>query len=141
MFDLPNLDGQPGWVVVLVVALVVGGTMGVMLLRKRKDPDEKPTTAPVPDPAAILALQEALRHLASAATRSAEEAKAARADAEQLEDRLTKSTVDLVDLRHSHSELTLRHTELAARNSQLLADLDVCRQRVERLQAQLDRAV
>lgn len=83
MLELPNLEGQPAWVIIVVVALVVGGGLGIGYLRWKagQDPEEPAEIAPVADTvalptgsAALDGMREAMNHLAAAASREAKNA-------------------------------------------------------------------
>lgn len=95
MIDLlPDLSGQPGWVVVVVVALLVAGTVGVRWVAARTgqaDEEEDATEGDRPalpaggsDAHTALVLTKALDLLANEAA----ESQGARAEADQLRDEL-----------------------------------------------------
>lgn len=92
MLDLlPDLSGQPAWVVVVVVALLVAGTIGAKWVgRNARDPEsdedleadrpELPSAQPGTDAHTTLVLTKALDLLANEAS----ESQGARAEAERL---------------------------------------------------------
>lgn len=87
MWTLPDLAGQPGWVVAVVTFLFTVGTLGAAWLRRRPDaavedgedasarpvePGAVPSLPPAPHDGATLAIQKALDHLAAEAAESRE---------------------------------------------------------------------
>lgn len=110
MPELPNLEGQPGWVVVVVVGLFVLGGLGVAYIRSAgQDDDTEPGLAD--RGAATLSadgghaavgetLRAALGHLAETAHREALEAETERARATELQIRLETCSGELLVVRH-----------------------------------------
>ena len=104
MAVLPDLSGQPPWVVVTVVALFILGSLGLAYLRRgRQDPDSEAldqadsdnVLANAGNPPALAGAHapyevvgRALDHLAEAATRDAAEAEAERKQRREIEERL-----------------------------------------------------
>lgn len=109
MPELPNLEGQPAWVVVVVVALFVLGTLGWAYLRREQPDDARPelsesgaaTLAPDGGHAAVgETLRAALDHLAESAHREALEAETERNRAAELQQRLEACAGELLVVRH-----------------------------------------
>lgn len=110
MPTLPDLTGQPAWVVVVVVALFTAGTLGTAWLRRRDggepEPEDDATARPVesgavpslpsaPHDGATLAIQKALDHLAAEAAESREaraETAALRRELEAMREELAQRT-------------------------------------------------
>lgn len=117
MVELPNLEGQPPWVVIVVVALFFVGTLGGLYLRRKsQDPPEEtpsvedagakvslPAGAPAFDP-----VREAMGHLATSAAKNAEDADRAEEEAKMLREKLAECDRELAVLRERHSALELR---------------------------------
>lgn len=131
--ELPNLEGQPPWVVVIVVFLFVAGTLGGIYLRRRfKAPEETPQ---IEDEPATLALpsggvatafdpvKEAMGMAMAAAARSTEDADRAEEEARVLAKQLAACERD-----KAVTEERLRTLE--AQCNRLQAQLDACRERV-----------
>lgn len=107
--DIPNLEGQPGWVVVIVFALVVIGTLGTLWLKARVPHGEKPSVPELPDPPPALPLPRdtgenvtalqlvnfALNHLAETARREAQQGEEAEHKVEELRRQLEECKREL----------------------------------------------
>lgn len=109
MPELPNLEGQPGWVVVVVVGLFVMGTLGWAYLRRDQPDEVRPeltdgggaTLTPDGGHGAVgETLRAALAHLAETAHREAQEAETERARAAELRERLEACAGELLVVRH-----------------------------------------
>lgn len=121
--ELPNLEGQPGWVVVLVVGLFVLGALGTVYLKRRLGQGEEarpPAVDPLPvtveppkDVAPLELIRESMGMLASQAARSAE-------DADRSEQRERELLVKLGELEKAQAILQERHDQLAR-------ELEMCR--------------
>lgn len=105
--NLPDLAGQPPWVVVIVFFLFVAGTLGVTWIRRGRpevtEGEDAQTAGPIESGAVPSALtsadngahavvQTALMHLAAVAEREAAESAAARSEAAKLQERLDRCT-------------------------------------------------
>lgn len=123
---IPDLAGQPPWVVVVVVTLIVAGTLGLAWLRRTgRVPEEDPpavggadTVTPLDasgNPYAVA--QRALDHLAEVARR---------ADAESAEERSYRRS------------LTDRVEELTRELEAVTAQLAECERRAEALETERD---
>lgn len=115
MPELPNLEGQPGWVIVVVVALFVGGSLMGLWLRRQKNLHgaEPERSLPAGDGTATVAVpgggrgddvlqhtvREAMKHLADVARREAEESEQARREADKLRDQLGVCSSEVVALQ------------------------------------------
>lgn len=111
--NLPDLTGQPPWVVVTVMALFTFGVLGLAYLRRgRQDPDSEAldqadsdnVLANAGNPPALAGAHapyevvgRALDHLAEAAKREAAEAEAERQQRRELEERLRRELEDCED--------------------------------------------
>lgn len=121
--ELPNLEGQPPWVVVIVFALFVGGTLGLVYLkRKGADPETPPPEIEPSDTVALPALvfdpaREAMGHLATIAARSA-------ADADRAEDEAKALARQLADCERKQAVLQTQHDAL-------VAQLAACREHIQ----------
>lgn len=93
--ELPNLEGQPAWVVVLVVFLFFAGPLGVAWVnRKGKQEPETPpqveakgdtlSLSPMPVVMPFDPVKEAMGHLATSAAKNAEDADRAEQEAKEL---------------------------------------------------------
>lgn len=135
MWTLPDLAGQPGWVVAVVAGLFTVGSLGAAWLRTRpssravdsSDDDAEPSeleagavpsTPPTPHDGATLTLHRTLDFLAAEAAESRE----ARAEAALTRKELEAVRADLNRLTH----------DLAAANAQLVR----CEARAELLEEQ-----
>jgi hypothetical protein len=110
---LPDLAGQPPWVVITVVVLTVLGTLGVAWLRRgNPDPDsdaiDQGNSANVPLESgahdAVLVVGKALDHLAEVARREALESDSERAEARLLRQRLDECEDMVEKLRRNGGE-------------------------------------
>lgn len=117
--ELPFLEGQPGWVVVMVVALVVsGGVIGVALRQWWQN--GRITAAgrhgeSAPGEATLGVLQLALEHLADTAKREAEQGERAEKESRKLREQLREASREITDLRSKLSDCERRAHELAMR--------------------------
>jgi hypothetical protein len=126
VLELPNLEGQPGWVVVLVVALIVVGGLGAAYVRRKggQDPETPPEIEAGPDTVALPGgntqgldlVREAMNHLAASAVREAESAEEAEREARELQRQLNECTRerDRLEGRIAKLEAELRECQFRA---------------------------
>jgi len=113
--NLPDLAGQPPWVVVVVFFLFVAGTLGVTWIRRGRpevadgeeaqsasqlEPGAVPSALTSTDNSANTVAQTALMHLAAVAEREAAESAAARIEADRLRERLEACSEERQRLAH-----------------------------------------
>jgi hypothetical protein len=113
--NLPDLAGQPPWVVVVVFFLFVAGTLGMTWIRRDRadaaeveaaqnasplEPGAVPSALTSADSGAHNVAQAALMHLAAVAEREAAESAAARLEADKLRERLEACTEERQRLTH-----------------------------------------
>lgn len=129
MLELPNLEGQPGWVIIVVVGLVVIGGLGVAYLRreaKADDEDDEPQVSPrvegkpatVALPAGANALDLVKDSLGVLATQAAEhkrDADRAEEEAKELARQLSECGRDRAVLQAQMEALQERHADLQRR--------------------------
>lgn len=100
---VPDITGQPAWVVVILAVLAVASTLGVAWLtsRSRKsataDRAEQATLPESGQDATVVVIQSALDHLAKVAEREAVESTQAREKVEELRQALQDTKSDLVE--------------------------------------------
>jgi DNA repair ATPase RecN len=97
--QIPSLEGQPGWVVIIVFALAVFGTIATLVIKNRVSKEEKktvpalpettPTALPLPRDSnenitAFALIQAAMEHLAETARREAAQGEEAEHKVEEL---------------------------------------------------------
>lgn len=114
--ELPNLDGQPGWVIIVVVALfVLSGLGGVYLKRRLDKPNgERPpqiearpdTVVPPSEVGHLELIRESMGMLAAQATRHAD-------DADRAEERERDLARQLAECSRAQAILQERHDQLA----------------------------
>lgn len=127
MLELPNLDGQPGWVIIVVVALVAFGSVGVAYLRReaKKDADEPqdspqveatPATVSLPAGANALDLvKDSMGVLAAQAAAHKSDADRAEEEARNLARELAACARDKAVLEAQMIALEDRHQDLQRR--------------------------
>lgn len=105
--ELPDLTGQPGWVVVTVMLLFLLGVLGVTYLRRtgRRDEEEQKAQIPPSDDARAVPssstgsemslVQAALDHMARTADRESRESEEARRESAELRRQLHECGVGL----------------------------------------------
>lgn len=132
--ELPNLEGQPGWVVVVVVALVIVGGLGTLYLRKRfqhdRDEDEEPrviegqkVTIALPAGAGgetFDPVKEAMGMVAANAARYAD-------DADRAEEEARMLTRQLADCERDRAVALERYAALEKECTRLQEALNDCR--------------
>ncbi len=148
MPELPNLEGQPGWVVIVVVALFVGGALGTLWLRGRSK--DRSADEPVPIPASVtgggvdVALagrsgdqvlaqmtREAMTHLADTARREAEESEQVR---RELAAERTKSDA----LAREFHDLAVTMAAMQVNLDHITAQWHACQERVRFLNGRVE---
>jgi hypothetical protein len=100
--DLTYLEGQPAWVVIVVVFLLTLGALGAAYLRRRSAPDpEEPQIEGPPDKVSLPAghdsfnpVREAMDMVAVQAARNAEEADRAEEEVRRLSKQLAECERD-----------------------------------------------
>lgn len=122
--EMPSLEGQPPWVVILVAVLVMLGGLGVAWIKRGArddDPPEKPprldaepATVSLPPGPVFDPVHAVVDSLTAQAVRSAEDADRAEAEAKSL-------ARQLADCERQQAVLQERHDNLAAQ-------LAACRQ-------------
>lgn len=134
--ELPNLEGQPGWVVVVVFALFVTGTLGALYLRKRfkedkKDSEQsrevegKPATLALPAGAVgqpFDPVKEAMGLVAASAARNAD-------DADRAEEEARMLSKHLAECEKERAVTLEKYAALERECQRLQAQLDACRNR------------
>lgn len=128
MFELPNMEGQPAWVVVVVVFLFVAGGLGTLYLkRKARDaPDDAPrvegkeaTVALPPSPGPFDLVRDTMGVLATQAAQHKADADRAEEEARDLARKLAQCERDLAVLHERHRTLSAALEECRARNGDL----------------------
>lgn len=120
--ELPNLEGQPGWVIVVVFGLFVFGVLGTMYLRHRlkiteeEAPDEPPKIEGVPDTVSVTAsavqydlARDAMGLLATHAAKSAQDADRAEQEAKELAKQLGECGRELALCQERYRTLEARY--------------------------------
>lgn len=132
MWTLPDLAGQPGWVVAVVVSLFTVGSLGAAWLRNRSpgravepaedearpselEPGAVPSVSPAPQDGATLTLHRTLDFLAAEAAESRE----ARAEAATIRKELETVREELSRSRQEHAATVARLTRCEARTELL----------------------
>lgn len=121
--ELPNLEGQPGWVVVVVFGLFVLGGLGALWLKKRGHDPEDPVEIPAKSDTLALGpgvdkfdpVREAMTFAARQAEKSAEDADKAESEAKQLAAQLSECGKALAILQERYNTI---EAQLAACNEQ-----------------------
>lgn len=120
MVELPNLEGQPPWVVIVVVLLFVVGTLGTIYLRRnsQEPPEETPSVedagakvslpAGTPAAPAFDPVREVIGHLATSAAKNAEDADRAEEEAKMWREKLSECSRELAVLQERHRTLEER---------------------------------
>ena len=113
--EFPNLEGQPGWVVVVVVFLFVVGTLGATYLRRRSgDPgdeaqiDGQADTVSLPtggETTSFDPVRGAMELVAAQAAKNAQDADRAEGEAKELSRQLAECTRDQAVLRERYEQL------------------------------------
>jgi uncharacterized protein (DUF3084 family) len=101
---VPDITGQPPWVVIILAALGLAGTIGVAWLASRnrksatRDDDGQATMAPSQDLLGML--QKAMDHLAATAERESAESDQAREEAASMRRELEQTKMELASALH-----------------------------------------
>jgi chromosome segregation ATPase len=131
VFELPDLEGQPAWVVVVVVFLFVAGGLGTLYLKRkaREDDDEpedtpqvegKEVTVALPAGTAPLDLvRDSMGVLATQAAQHKADADRAEEEARDLAKQLATCGRELAVLQERYATLEVRLAECRARNGEL----------------------
>jgi hypothetical protein len=130
VFELPDLEGQPAWVVVVVVFLFVVGGLGTLYLKRKAKEDDDPEDAPrVEGKEATVALpagtapldlvRDSMGVLATQAAQHKADADRAEEEARVLARKLSDCERDLAVLHERHASLTLQLEECRRRNGDL----------------------
>jgi hypothetical protein len=136
MLELPNLEGQPGWVIIVVVGLVVFGGLGVAYLRReaRKDdeddpPQDSPQVEGAPATVSLPAGANALDLVKDSMGVLATQAAAHKADADRAEEEARDLARQLAECGRGLAVLETRHAALQERYDELRQRLDACLER------------
>lgn len=118
--EMPDLDGQPGWVVVVVVALFVLGGWGTLYLHRRLTRSGEPreveqggdtVAAVTPAMGPFDAVTSAVNHMAESARREAANADKAEEEAKELRRLLAECDKDRALLERRFADLTAQLEE------------------------------
>ena len=118
--EMPDLDGQPGWVVVVVFALFVLGGLGTLYLRRKMTRGHEPreveaqsdtVAAITPAVGPIDATMFALNHMAESAKREADDADRAEKEARDLRNQLADCDRERAVLEQRFADLTAKLEE------------------------------
>lgn len=136
---LPDLTGQPSWVVVVVIALVTAGSVGLAWIKRGERPKTEepaaarpvdaqavPSVSGTPPSDATQVIQSALEHLAAVAAREALESKEARAET-------TVSRAETAELRRDLLTCGTELNKALRRAESAEAELTRCRAQAELL--------
>lgn len=121
--QIPDMAGQPWWVVVVVAVLTVLGSVGGAWVTRRANKDELDTEEPTALSAgdeggeAYQAIQLAIQALADVATREADESNAERVRADELRKQLQECAraLQLAEAARDTAERKLSECEQNAR--------------------------
>jgi uncharacterized protein YPO0396 len=131
---MPDLEGQPAWVVIVVVALFTMGTVGSAWLGRRKhkrDEDESD--------AAVTTHRDGVPSLPSGAAGVLEASVAAIIrDADAGRQEVAETRAEMRRLQHQHNEAVRDRDDALRRAQRALADLGTCQQHVLELRRQLN---
>jgi hypothetical protein len=132
VLDIPFLEGQPEWVIIVVVFLVIAGGVGGRYLQRKagEEPETPPEVESAPDtvalPAgsgsAVEALREAMAHLAGVATREAQSADEAEEEVRTLRTALEECTRARDSMEREMADLRQRLTVSETRAHLLAQD-------------------
>jgi hypothetical protein len=128
--ELPNLEGQPGWVVVVVFALFVFGGLGMLWLKRKGGEDDEPADTPqiegrtdtVIAPAGATPLdlvRDTMGVLATQAARHKEDADRAEQEAKELARQLAECERAQAVLQERHDQLARQLRECRRRNGEV----------------------
>ena len=131
---LPDLSGQPPWVVIVVMVLAISGTLGLALIRRGRlggddeqgeeelDGARPPAVEGVPsssvavqsDMHTTMVIKQALDHLARVADREAQESEQARADTDRERREVRRLQDELLRCDRDRERLTAEAFETRA---------------------------
>lgn len=135
MLELPNLEGQPGWVIIVVVGLVVIGGLGVAYLRREakgddEDDDERPQDSPrvegAPATVSLPAGANALDLVKDSLGMLATQAAGHKADADRAEEEAKELARQLAECGRKMAVLEERHAQLGEERDRLRRRLNAC---------------
>lgn len=114
--ELPNLEGQPAWVVIIVVFLITAGPLGLAYLRRKSapEPDEEPQIEGTPAKVALPAgdsfdpVREAMGMVATQAARSAEDADRAEEEVRRVSQQLAECERDRAVMEERYQTLLVQ---------------------------------
>lgn len=135
MLELPNLEGQPGWVIIVVVLLVVVGGLGIAYLRREaKDddgdgPQESPRVETSPATVSLPAGANALDLVKDSMGVLATQAAAHKADADRAEEEARKLALELAVCARDKAVLETKMAALEERHAELRRRYEACMER------------
>lgn len=135
MLELPNLEGQPGWVVIVVVLLVVVGGLGVAYLRReaKDDDDDGPQESPrlenTPATVGLPAGANALDLVKDSMGVLANQAAAHKADADRAEEEARELSRQLAACDRDKAVLEAKMLALQERHADLQRRYEACMER------------
>lgn len=136
MLELPNLEGQPGWVIIVVVLLVVVGGLGVAYLRREaKDdddddgPQESPRLETAPATVSLPAGANALDLVKDSMGVLATQAAAHKADADRAEEEARELARELAACARDKAVLEAQMAALQERHNDLQRRYEACIER------------
>ena len=133
MLELPNLEGQPGWVVIVVVLLVVVGGLGVAYLRREAKDDDEPQESPrvetAPATVSLPAGANALDLVKDSMGVLATQAAAHKADADRAEEEARKLALELAACARDKAVLETKMAALEERHADLQRRYEACMER------------
>jgi hypothetical protein len=117
---VPDITGQPAWVVIVIMFLTVSATLGVAFLTTRRksvnqEEGEQATLPSGETSPTVLVMHAALDHLARVADREAAESEEARKEAAALRTRLEEQLHEVVRLQSLITETREALTRCQAR--------------------------
>lgn len=135
MLELPNLEGQPGWVIIVVVGLVVFGGLGIAYLRReaKEDDEDEPQDSPqletAPATVSLPAGANALDLVKDSMGVLATHAAAHKADADRAEEEARALARELAACARDRAVLETRMAALQERHDELQARYQACLER------------
>lgn len=133
MLELPNLEGQPGWVVIVVVLLVVIGGLGVAYLRREAKDDDEPQESPrletAPATVSLPAGANALDLVKDSMGVLATQAAAHKADADRAEEEARELARELAACARDKAVLEAKMAALEERHTDLQRRYEACMER------------
>jgi hypothetical protein len=131
VLELPNLEGQPGWVIIVVVALVAIGSIGVAYVRREAkrdddDPQESPPLEGEPARVGLPAGANALDLVKDSMGVLATQAAAHKADADRAEEEARELARELASCARDKAVLEAQMAALAERHADLQRRYEAC---------------